>query len=1524
MKLQVTKNSVFRWFKRVFLYGTGLLIAFVLISFIVLQIPSVQKKIINRYLSGFIQASGFTVQYDDIYLTWYDRLQVHGLIIKDPEGNTMVQAGNLEVNFGLSTLLQNKNINIDGVLLEQAGVNIIKITEADSTRNFNINVFINQINKLAGSGTGKGTPPKVNIGEVVIHDTGFTLHDAQKDSIKDGFDYNHITLAIDEVEAQNFKVIGDTIEFNMNTLLAMEENAKLKIENVSTFFRVSQTAMEFLGLEARAGKSFISDTLVFKYNKLADLNDFNNKVRIRATFRKTVIDPSDLILFAPNSKLPPAPIFLEGKLTGRISRFTYQDMEASLGNTYIKGKLEMDGLPSINETFINFDIKESSIDIRDLRFLFADNVYNRLKPLEKFRLQGKFTGFVDDFVANGNFRGGFGEIKSDINVKLDQQYIDRSTYSGNLALTNFDLGTYFQDTVTFQRITLTGRVKGRGLTRETADFHLAGKVSSVGIRHYDFKNIVTDARFAKQLFNGVLSIEDPNLQFHAEGSVNFRPGEEVVKVTATLDTLVADKIGLMKDPFFISSYVDVDTRGLDLDSVLGTAVLRNTFIQYKMEALQLDSIYLISELDGNTRHLRVRSSYADADLKGNFYYTSLFSDIERLVREFKMNVRNNKEELAVYYATKDRPTREYDANFTIRLNDINPLIKLANMDLTLSANTVIEGKFSSGYTSAIQAFTAIDTVTYQGKSFYKNEIDFSGSKIRDSTTVLAMLTVTSAAQEVSRAFKTRDLFTEAIWDKDHIDLNIDFDQQGTTNLVRLRSEIDFLMDSVRIKILPSRIMALEKEWKINQKNYTLIKGNEISIHNLEMFHQDESIRLHGPISYAPDSVLSLTLTNLNLNILNAISSSEFNGIVNGSVEASDLYKDPFLQNNLFIKDLTIDKFLMGDVNGTTAWNRTEKRFEINFAIDRLGKRTLNLEGFYQPDKQSPMDVTANLEKTNIKIIEPFLKGIFSQMDGTLSGTYKVTGTFSEPQVSGSGKIEEGKIMIDYLKTLYSFNGTLGMTPTRIIFEDFVLTDALKNKGTLDGYLTHRNYRTFRIDLDAAFTGLQVLNTTSKDNNLFYGQAYASGNLNMLGPLSNMKISATARTAKNTRIFIPISGTESVERSDFVTFVNFRDSAFINSNDLKKRSSFQPSGITMDLNLDITPDAYAEIIFDIKSGDIIRGYGNGDIKLQINTKGEFNMFGLYEFERGNYNFTLYDIINKEFSITKGSRISWYGDPYEGMLNLTATYRQLASLGPILPNQQDATVLNSPQIRRKYPVEVLLKLEGPMLSPQINFDIAANNLPENVTIENGTTVQLNFAFKAFKAKLDEQELKRQVFSLIILRRFSPPDAFNTSGSVYNSVSELLSNQLSYWLTQVDQNLEIDLDLGTLDNEAFNTFQLRLSYSFLNGRLRVTRDGTFSNQYNRSEVATMLGDWTVDYLLTQDGKFKVKMYSRSNLNPVLNSLGNQQAAVTTGVSLLHTQSFNSIKELLRSARERRKKELEQQPLNDEAILEDDDGTD
>src|SRR5690606_5947679 len=491
----------------------------------------------------------------------------------------------------------------------------------------------------------------------------------------------------------------------------------------------------------------------------------------------------------------------------------------------------------------------------------------------------------------------------------------------------------------------------------------------------------------------------------------------------------------------------------------------------------------------------------------------------------------------------------------------------------------------------------------------------------------------------------------------------------------------------------------------------------------------------------------------------------------------------------------------------------------------------------------------------------------------------------------------------------------------IYFRDIELTDVYRNKGKLTGKITHHNFYRMAVDLRATFSDFMVLNTTPRDNSLFYGQGFATGEVRFTGPVWNMTITSLARTEKNTRIFIPIGGTEVAEKQDFINFVSLEDTLVVNLDGKSHADPVTITGVNLELFLDVTPEAYCEIIFDVKSGDIIRGRGNGDLKLQIDTKGEFNMFGPIEFTEGWYNFTLYDIINKEFEIQKGSRITWFGDPYQAVMDINASYNQLASLLPLIP---DTDIIDNPPagVRRKYPVQVLMKMEGQMLSPTINFDIVANDISTNVQTDT-RAINLDLIFTAFKNRLDEQELKRQVFSLIILRRFSSPESFNTSGTVVSSLSELLSNQLSYWMSQVDENLEIDVDVASMDQEWFNTFQLRFSYTFMKGRLRISGDGTFNNTCqnpgNQPNPQTVTGDWTVEYKLTADGKLRVKMYSRTNVNPILSSV-NTQTAITTGASLIYTQSFDEIRDLFRSSRERKGGTPEKINLNAEAIKEED----
>jgi hypothetical protein len=431
---------------------------------------------------------------------------------------------------------------------------------------------------------------------------------------------------------------------------------------------------------------------------------------------------------------------------------------------------------------------------------------------------------------------------------------------------------------------------------------------------------------------------------------------------------------------------------------------------------------------------------------------------------------------------------------------------------------------------------------------------------------------------------------------------------------------------------------------------------------------------------------------------------------------------------------------------------------------------------------------------------------------------------------------------------------------------------------------HDGFRDFVIDLSATMQNFKVLNTTARDNDLFYGTAFATGNFSILGSISNLNITANALSNKGTKIYIPIGGTSKTidQKQEFITFISksqVADTAVVAEN----QASVDLSGIKLDFNFEITPDAYCEIIFDIKSGDIIRGNGNGKIKMQIDTEGDFTMLGDYVISKGAYNFTMLNAINKEFKIKEGSRISWSGDPYGGLLDISATYEQTASLLPIIENLLSSTERESPppQYTRRYPVTVLMKLTGDLLSPDIDLGVNFDDYPQSDAIFMAGILN-------YKSRLltDEQELNKQVFSLLVLRRLSPEGTFSgVEGSVGSSLSELLSNQLSYWVSQaIDENLEIDMNLNTMDQNALNTLQLRLSYSMFDGRLRVT---------GQSDSRTMLGDWTVEYMLSKDGKLKVKMFNRYNQNVAVSNMNNNNNMIT-GFSLLHTQNFSTLKEL------------------------------
>ena len=1490
----------------------------------VLQIPSVQTLVVQKLSTYFSEKTGFPVKVARVHLRWFDSFELDELQVYDQQDSLMISIEEAFVDFHLLNLIKGVHPTLDEVVLNKPRVQLLKNAPENG---LNINAFIRNIQDLlppAKPGPKKYTA--FTIQDVTVHDGTLIYNDQHQDSLQGIFDYNHIYLHKIDGQLEAFRIIADTVEFNLKELSTTAPFYDFKVDQLKTFYRFTEQSMLFRNLDLKAGDSYVSDSLVFTYSNIEALEYFVDSVSIHANLKNSIINSMDLAVFAPYFQDYQETYYLSGQFDGTVSKFQARDIDIHFGKTKIRGDLSMDGLPNFDETFIEADLHNSEFYPPDLERHFDQELFAALQKLGFIRFDSQFLGFPNDFVANGKFETKLGKIQSDINLKLNSENTELSTYSGSLALQNFAIGRMLGEP-DLQRISMKGTVNGKGFTLNEANLQLNATISQLGYRNYNYRNIKTKGALAKRFFEGDLSVNDPNLKMKGKGSIDLRNNLQELKVAATLDTAFFKALKLMDEELFVRANINLNLKGLDIDDIQGEVNLSNAYLEYQNRELALDTLSLFTALDSTGRQLMIETSLADLYAAGNFNYSTLAEDLQRLYHEYRLNFRNNSEEIEDYYNRKGSKTNynRYNLQFLAKLKNANPLIHLFEPQVFISKNTEIEGSFTGGYTSILSANTTVDTLQYKNDFLYNLEAELNTSKIADSTNVLAMAFLQSSEQFFSGVTPTEKLVLEAIWDRDHIELSGDIKQVNSSNLADLNADVFFLEDQTLLSFRSSVLSILENNWHISKNNRIIFENGKILFEDFQIKDKDQSIIAEGVISDNIDEKLNIQINNFQLSNLNPILEQQLSGAVNGSADLQHLLSTPMLNGKVQVKDFMVEKFLVGDLNFEASWNKNDEHLDLSLSGIRKGIEIVSAEGYYNPFvEDNSLNINAIFYKTNLDIIEPFIEGIFSKIKGTASGRVQITGSPRYPILRGGGSVNGGQIRIDYTNTLYTFEGGFILSENEIGFRDLNLLDSDNNTAYLNGGIFHDGFDNFIIDLKAKLNGTKVLNTTFQDNELFYGTAYANGDLEILGPINNLLFIANASTAKGTKMFIPIDFGTDVEQREYINFISRKDTTGSDGKALEvsMNQKAKLSGIKLDFDLDITPDAYCEIIFDLKAGDIIRGRGTGKLDLQIDTNGEFTMFGNYEITKGAYNFTLFNVITKEFVIDPGSSIRWMGDPYGGIMDIKARYKQSASLLPILQRGRDTEP--TPQERRPYPVTLIMDLHGDLMSPDIEFDIELKDYP-------GVFYSEVQRFKS-QLKADEQYLNRQVFNLIVLRQFAHD---NTSGAMaqsalgfgsqtaISSISELLSNQFSALVTQIDENLEIDVDVSSsIDADAINTFQLRLSYTFLDGRLRVTRDGSIASRYQQQDVNNLIGDWTIEYMLTQDGQYRVKMYSRNNLNQI-NGQFNLGDNYTQGVSLSQTKSFDSLKELFEK---KKKSRPSNQPLpiqdnNDEVLLREED---
>jgi hypothetical protein len=334
---------------------------------------------------------------------------------------------------------------------------------------------------------------------------------------------------------------------------------------------------------------------------------------------------------------------------------------------------------------------------------------------------------------------------------------------------------------------------------------------------------------------------------------------------------------------------------------------------------------------------------------------------------------------------------------------------------------------------------------------------------------------------------------------------------------------------------------------------------------------------------------------------------------------------------------------------------------------------------------------------------------------------------------------------------------------------------------------------------------------------------------------------------------------------------------------------ETNNFEVDLNIIATPDAKIQMLFNSSIGDAINGQGNGNLRFIYDKESDFYIYGSYMIEKGDYMFVLQNVINKKFKIEQGGTVTWDGDIYGALVDINAVYTLKTSVAELLP------YTNQTESSGRIPVECKINLSKKLFNPTVKFDIS---FP---TADERTKAELQQYFST------QDDINRQMLSLMVMGQFFTPEYLRgrqefqsgTGNLVGATTSDILSNALSNWLSQISNDFDIGFKYRPGDQVNTNQMEVALSTQIFNNR--VTINGNIGNnsrlQYNTANP--VVGEVEVYVKLNKSGKLQLKAYNRANDDLIYDTSLYKQ-----GIGLTFKEEFDSLSDLFNFYKSKKRK--------------------
>ncbi len=1366
---------------------------------------------------------------------------------------------------------------------------------------------------------------RVLVDRFALSDGTFSLHNyrtaPERMTPANQLDWKHLDVRDINIAIKDFSFYRDTFQGSVDRIALRELSGfvldRLAVQKAT----VSPTEVALNGLAIETPYSNIGDTLHFRYNGWADWAAFNDEVRLDARLHGADVALRDIVGFVPalaNNAFVrtnrDAVLRLNGRISGQINNLRARDLSIAMGEgLLLEGDFSSRNLAVRNEEFINLGLDRLLTDMGTLRQLIPrfdpPDAFNRLGRLD---FSGRFDGFFEDFVAYGDLRTSIGRARLDMRMNL-KPGPRRATYSGDLSLQDFDLGR-FSGNEAFGQVDFTSTVRnGVGLVAETASAELQGNIQALTFRNYTYRNATVNGQLNRNFFNGEFAIREENIDFSFRGELDFRDSIPEFDFAAQVEKLDLRALNLSPQDLVLAGQVDLNLRNTRLTDMEGDLRVRNfQLVKDDTDRYTVDSIVAYSTFDAEGRKVfNLRSDVANGSITGSF-------DLDELPASFQQFLVRNYPEFAQRLNIRP-PRRELAGNrfsYELHIIDSKGLNWLLSPQLRGLRNVDLSGVYD-GVSDSLVVNLDMPRFAYGNLELVDVALNLNALRSEGNLDVVIDSTLINAKPWFST------VIFQSLLEGDTINFGLTYapGQSGVVDKLNLNGEF-YPVDTshYQVRFEQSDLVLLEDMWDIRANNAITFGKDYIETEDFYLSNGTRSIRL----SDIDRRGLALDLAGFEFGLIDSVwtyRSLDFAGRFDAHFSVDDVFRMEGLRAVIQGDTLLVNGDDYGELRFDAEASSLKSRALTYMTITRdtsqlQAEASFNLANLSEGDenRRVPTAERRNYLDLNIRVAGYpmdfagyWIGGSVSDIKGTFGANMRVRGLPEQLDVSGFITAENGALTVDYLQTRYRFTRSLiSISNTLFDASGTILYDRYGNRATVYGGISHNRLKNLGLNARMRTNNFLALDLQKGDNPQFYGRAVGSGEVSFTGNFVRPDIYVNASVGDSTHIIIPASGQSAAGPLDDIRFVNKHQYTQQNADVDRQATS---TGVSLDMELRVTEGAVLELVFDEQAGDIIRGSGRGNIRVLVPRNEEFQMFGDFVIEQGNYLFTLYNVVNKDFRVKPGGTISWSGDPFGAEIRLEAEYQNLkAPVGNFIQEYLNTDPSLSQLANQATNIDLTLRLQGQLLRPNISFDINFPALPpELVTYVDN---------KRRLLQQDQNELNRQVFGLIVVGQFLPSDlSFRGSEVVFNTLSEFASNQLSMLLTGLfsevfgDNNVlsGVNFDIAynqyrTLDySEAGdvrgNELEVTIRQNFLNDRLSLTIGG---NVYNNNAIqnagtgATFVGnDLVIEYILNPNRTLKLRLYQR--LEPDIG--GGRRLQVGTGVSW--RREFNNFGEFWRNLR-------------------------